>query len=132
MLRRISHGCVCLLLLVIAFPMFPGRRSASSATPRLDFQSSEALVARLGVRDKNGILGKYTAVWVVNDPDGKQYQAKRTVERDDWGDVYFPDDFPAIDKVGRYSWKCLVNGQEVVHGSFEYARNGLQLTVFFP
>ena len=131
-LRRISCGCLCLLLFAIAFPALLGQRSVSSAAPYLNFQSSEAPVVRLGVRDKNGILGKYAAVWVVNDPDDKQYQTKRTVEHDDWGYVYFPDDFPAIDKVGRYSWKCLVNGQEVVHGSFECVRDGLQLTVFYP
>ena len=132
MLRTISRRCQWLLLLVIAIPMLPDQRSASSAASPPIWQFSQAPIAKLEVRDKLGSLGKYTAVWIVSAPDGKQFQTKKTVERDDFGYVYFPDDFAAASEPGRYSWKCFVEGHEVVHGSFEFARHGLQLTVLYP
>jgi len=133
-LRTISRRCQWLLLLLIAIPMVPDLRSASSAASPPIWQSSQAPIAKLGVRDKFGSLGKYTAVWIVSAPDGSQYETKTTVEGDDWGYVYFPNDFPALQQSGRYSWRCVVDGHEVVHGSFEFARprHGLQLTVLFP
>jgi len=131
-LRTIGRRCLWLFLLVIAFQMLPGQRSMSSAAPQPVWQFSQKPVAKLGVRDKYGSLGKYTAVWIVSDPDGRQYQAQTMVKGDDTGYVYFPDDFPAYARAGRYSWKCLVDGHEVVHGSFEFAQHALQLTVIYP
>jgi hypothetical protein len=133
-LRTISRGCLWPLLLIITFLMFQDQRSATSAASEPIWQSSQAPVAQLGVRDKLGSLGGYTAAWIVSAPDGTQYQAKKTVKGDDWGYVYFPNDFPALLKSGRYSWKCFVGGHEVIHGSFEFARprNGFQLTVLYP
>jgi len=131
-LRTISRRCQWLLLLLIAIPMLPDESSVSSAASTPIWQLSQEPVAKLEVRDKYGSLGKYTAVWIVSAPDGRQFQAKKTVERDDFGYVYFPDDFSALSEPARYSWKCFVEGHEVVHGSFEFARNGLQLTVLSP
>jgi hypothetical protein len=131
-LWTISRGCLWPLLLIITFLMLLDQRPATSAASEPIWQLSQAPVAKLGVRDKYGSLGGYTAVWIVSAPDGAQYQAKKTVVGDDNGYVFFPDDFPTYSKVGRYSWKYFVNGHEVVHGSFEFGQYGLQLTVISP
>ena len=89
-------------------------------------------VVELGVRNKTRSLDKFTAVWIVNAPDGRRYEAKATVERLNIGIVRFPDDFQTYSKPGQYSWKCLVEGRLAAAGSFEFrtvATYSDQLTV---
>lgn len=132
MLRTVVTGCLFIFLPIITILIPPIQGSVSRAGPEVFWQSSQAPVIELGVRNKTGSLDKFTAVWTVREPDGTLHKATATVERDDSGDVRYPDDFNTYSRPGRYSWKCLVDGREVATGSFEFrtvATYSDQLTV---
>ena len=50
--------------------VLPVQRAARSASSGEVWQSSQAPVVQLGVRNKNGNRDKFTAVWIVSEPDG--------------------------------------------------------------
>lgn len=129
MLRTTGHGCLWLFLLIITIQVLPVPRSAAGAAlsgPRPvelgeTWQSSQEAVVQLGVRNKFGNRAKYTATWIVmSGVDGTRYEAKATVERNNWGFVYYPGDFHTYAKPGGYTWACLVDGKRVAAGSFEF------------
>ena len=103
MIRTVCRRCLTLFLLIITIHMIPIPRFASYAASKDVWQSSQAPVVQLGVRNKYGNRDKYTAVWTVSAPDGSLYKARTTVESDNWGSVWFPDDFPTYRKPGRYT-----------------------------
>ena len=97
------------------------------------WQESEAAFVQLGVRDKFGTLGSYQATFVVIGPNKGRWQKKIVVKNDNFGMVYFPDDFDTWEQPGTYNWKCLVHGKVVANGTFRYKSlepNGDQLVVF--
>ena len=97
----------------------------------------------LGVLDKYGQLGPYTATFVVHsERTGKDYQLVRTIEKGQNGvDVLFPSDASSSDYFkastgeaapatpGRYTWECLVNGKKAVGGRFALPEVGNDVTV---
>lgn len=85
----------------------------------VNFQSSQALGVELGIRDKNGELGKYDVTFVVTAPDKKQYKKTISVEGDAFGTVRFPNDFDAYTIPGKYSWQAVVKNKVAVRGEFE-------------
>jgi hypothetical protein len=90
----------------------------------LTWQQSSSSCVRLAIRDKFGTLGKYAATFLVHAPDGKQHACSRQVTEDGWGQVFFPDDFPAWWDYpsGHYVWTGQVAGKTVVHGGFSYSK----------
>ncbi|GAA4374262.1 hypothetical protein [Hymenobacter koreensis] len=88
---------------------------------------------KLGVLDKFGQLGSYTAKFIVtNQTTGKEYSLVKEVEKGQNGiDVIFPSlateaeyfktDSGEAAKAspGRYVWQCQVSGKKVVGGRFE-------------
>jgi hypothetical protein len=84
------------------------------------WQQSIMPAVELGVRDKWGALGSYTAVFVVTTPDGLEFKASREVKGDEWGLVYFPANFGIEAKPGHYKWQCNVNKKTALTGSFDY------------
>ena len=120
MLRTTGHGCLWLFLLIITIQVLPVPRSAGNVASKEVWQSSQEPVVEVGVRNKNGNRDKYTAVWIVSEPDGVRRGSTATVERDNWGYVLYPDDFRIYAKPGRYSWECLVDGRQVAAGFFVY------------
>jgi len=78
----------------------------------------------LGVRDKNGASGSFTAEFVVTAADGKSAKVRKNGRGSEWCEVNFPDDFnwPATNATGNFSYKILVNGKVVGVGTFEYHR----------
>ncbi len=116
-LRRWILFWGCFVLLPIVFVVVVNaQKSVSDVT----WQSSESVSVKLGVRDKYGELESYEALFVVTGPDGKQYKAEKHVSGDEWGFCYFPDDFDTYAKPGKYSWECIVGGEVVLNGDFEY------------
>lgn len=94
------------------------------------WQQSEALNIQLGVRDKNSSLETYEAVFTAENKAEKIILESRIkVEKDGWGFVYFPNDFPGGAKDGDYQWKCTVGGKKVSSGRFKYAENQRTLTI---
>jgi|SRR5471030_1005604 len=85
----------------------------------VNFQSSQELNLKLGIRDKNGTLGKYDVTFIVTAPDKKQYKKSLTVDGDAFGAVQFPDDFDTWTIPGKYSWVAIVKNKVAVRGQFE-------------
>lgn len=97
----------------------------------------------LGVLDKYGQLGAYTATFVVrSERTGKEYQLVRTVEKGQNGaDVQFPSEAATSEYFkastgeapsaapGRYTWECRVNGRKAVGGHFALPEVGNDVTV---
>ncbi|SHJ77236.1 hypothetical protein SAMN02745146_0136 [Hymenobacter daecheongensis DSM 21074] len=104
--------------------------------------STDAYI-RLGVMDKFGQLGTYTARFVVtNQNTSKEYILVKEIEKGQNGvDVIFPS--PASDAdyfksvageaasgtPGRYVWECQVGGKKVVGGRFTFPEVGNDVTV---
>lgn len=98
---------------------------------------------KLGVLDKYGQLGPYTATFVVHsERTGKEYQLVRTIEKGQNGvDVLFPSEASSPDYFkattgeaapatpGRYTWECLVKGKRAVGGHFALPEVGNDVTV---
>ena len=97
----------------------------------------------LGVLDKYGQLGPYTAKFVVHsEHTGKDYQLVRNIERGQNGvDVLFPSEVTASEYFkattgegatalpGRYTWECMVNGKKAVGGRFALPEVSNDVTV---
>ena len=89
---------------------------------------------KLGVMDKFGALGAYSAKFVVtNNRTGKSYFLVREVENGKNGvDVVFPSEPADADyfkteageaakaQPGSHTWECQVKGKKVVGGSFSF------------
>ena len=117
----------CFALLPMAWTV---GSSAQISQSDAEWQYSQSISVRLGIRDKYGDLGSYKALFVVTDPDGERYKAEKDVSGKAWGDVYFPGDFiyekpgkyswKPYGRPGKYSWKCIVGERTVASGRFEY------------
>jgi hypothetical protein len=90
------------------------------------WQQSKETTIKLGVRDKNGTLGSYTAVFVVTGPDKKKYTTSRKVNGDDFEYVTFPGDFSESLPTagGLYTVECSVKGQVVTRDKFRWTDPG--------
>jgi hypothetical protein len=119
------------IILSIAFSLFAfGGTKPPENDPTAFWQQSETLNIQLGVRDKNALAESYNAVFSAeNKALGIVYEAKIRVAKDDWGFVYFPQDFPPGVKDGEYVWNCTVNGKIVSSGSFKYSDDQRTLTI---
>ncbi len=99
--------------------------------------------ATLGVLDKYGQLGAYTATFIVHsERTGKDYLLVKAIEKGQNGvDVPFPSEATSTDYFkastgesapeapGRYTWECMVNGKKAVGGHFVLAEVGNDVTV---
>jgi len=98
---------------------------------------------KLGILDKYGQLGPYTATFVVhNERTGKDYLLVKELTKGQTGvDVLFPTDpsDPAYFKTeggeaaatapGRYTWECRVKGVKAVGGRFVFPEVGNDVTI---
>lgn len=93
----------------------------SGETPVPFWQQSETLNIQLAVRDRNGALEYYDAVFSVERKDEDiVYKKDLRVKADDWGFVFFPEDFDIRASDGEYVWNCTVDGKIVSYGDFVY------------
>jgi hypothetical protein len=104
--------------------------------------STDAYI-RLGVMDKFGQLGGYTARFVVtNQNNGKTYFLTKQIDKGQNGvDVIFPSEASDPDYFksdageaatgvpGRYLWECQVSGKKVVSGRFTFPEVANDVTV---
>ncbi|MBD2722529.1 hypothetical protein [Hymenobacter armeniacus] len=98
---------------------------------------------KLGILDKYGQLGPYTATFVVHsEKTGKDYfLVKQLVNNQTGVDVLFPTDpsdpdyfkteggEAAVAAPGRYTWECRVKGVKAVGGRFVFPEVGNDVTV---
>lgn len=124
------------LLLVLALaPAAPARAQT--------WMVSTTAQIKLGVLDKFGQLGPYTATFVVhNEKTGKDYLLVKELEKGQSGiDVLFPTEPSEPDYFkteggeaakavpGRYTWECLVGGKKAVGGRFTFPETANDVTV---
>jgi hypothetical protein len=98
---------------------------------------------KLGVLDKYGSLGQYTATFVVREEkSGKEYLLTKQVPKGESGiDVLFPTEpsdpvyfktatgAGAVATAGAYTWECRVNGKRAVGGRFTFPEVSNDVTV---
>jgi hypothetical protein len=123
-----------LLLLLLAF-------RATTAQAQTWMVSTDAYI-KVGVMDKYGQLGTYTAKFIVTNDNGKQYILVKEIEKGQNGvDVMYPADplngdyfktdnnEAARTTPGRYTWECQVAGKKVVGGRFQFPETGNEVTL---
>ena len=107
------------------------------------WQVSTDPYVKLGVVDKFGALGSYTAKFVVtNQTTGKEFILTKQIQSPDKGiDVVFPSEASEAEYFatsageaaratpGKYAWECQVKGKKVVSGHFNLAAAGNDITV---
>lgn len=98
---------------------------------------------KLGILDKYGQLGPYTATFVVHsEKTGKDYLLVKELAKNQTGvDVLFPTDpsdpeyfkteggEAAAATPGRYTWECRVKGVRAVSGHFVFPEVGNDVTI---
>ena len=116
--------------------------SAAPARAQTWMVSTTAQI-KLGVLDKFGQLGPYTATFVVhNEKTGKDYLLVKELEKGQSGvDVLFPTEPSEPDYFktaegeaakavpGRYTWECRVGGKKAVGGRFTFPETANDVTV---
>jgi hypothetical protein len=118
---------LALIVILVAIPLSLGvtQRHAIRPSAEPNWQLSMTPEIQLGVRDKYGALGTYTAVFVVNGPNGSTYRAQQQPNDLGWCFVYFPMSFQAFGAPGNYLWHAEVNGNIVVQGQFRMTNNSV-------
>jgi hypothetical protein len=115
---------------------------ASQAKAQTWMVSTTAQI-KIGILDKYGQLGPYTATFVVrSEKTGKEYLLVKQLEKGQTGiDVLFPTDASDPDYFkaetgeaakatpGRYTWECRVGGKKAVGGHFVFPEVGNDITV---
>jgi hypothetical protein len=98
---------------------------------------------KLGILDKYGQLGPYTATFVVHsERSGKDYFLVKELTKGQTGiDILFPTDpsdpdyfktetgEAATATPGRYTWECRVKGTKAVSGHFTFPEVGNDVTI---
>ena len=124
----------------LAFLLFLG---AAPAAHSQTWMVSTTAQIKLGILDKYGQLGPYTATFVVhNERTGKDYLLVKELTTGQTGvDVLFPTDpadpnyfktesgEAAAATPGRYTWECRVKGTKAVSGRFVFPEVGNDVTV---
>lgn len=120
-----------------------------SAAPKAHAQTwmvSTTAQIKLGVLDKYGQLGAYTATFVVHsERTGKDYFLVKEIVKGQSGvDVLFPTEPTDPDYFkaetgeaasalpGRFTWECRVKGVKAVGGRFTFPEVGNDVTVIGP
>ena len=117
--------------------------AASPAAHAQTWMVSTTAQIKLGILDKYGQLGPYTATFVVhNEKTGKDYFLVKELVKNQTGvDVLFPTDASdpnyfktqgseaATAVPGRYTWECRVRGARAVGGRFVFPEVGNDVTV---
>ena len=134
LLRSVTRGAAFFVFLLLA--------SADGAHAQTWMVSTTAQV-KLGVLDKYGSLGQYSATFVVREEKtGKEYLLTKEVPKGESGvDVLFPTEpsdpvyfktatgAGAVATAGAYTWECRVNGKRVVGGRFTFPAMSNDVTV---
>ena len=120
-----------------------GLALAPAAAQAQTWMVSTTAQIKLGILDKYGQLGPYTATFVVHsEKTGKDYLLVKELAKGQTGvDVLFPTDpsDPEYFKAdsgeaaqatpGRYTWECRVKGVKAVGGRFVFPEVGNDQTI---
>ncbi len=130
------------LLWASAIGVLLGLGTAPAARAQTWMVSTTAQI-KLGVLDKYGQLGPYTATFIVHsEKTGKDYYLTKELSKGQNGiDVLFPTDpadpqyfkaetgEAAAPTPGRYTWECRVKGVRAVGGRFTFPEVANDVTV---
>ena len=133
----VAHVCRAAGLLLLLLLLTPTTSRAQTWLVSTD------PYVKLGVVDKFGQLGTYTAKFVVlNQTTGKEYVLTKQIDSPQKGiDVIFPSEpseaqyfattggEAAKATPGKYVWECQVGGKKVVSGRFTLAPAANDITV---
>jgi hypothetical protein len=117
-----------LLLFLIMFCFLTGGEVLAE---KPEWQIEAEAVTVLGVRDKYGALGSFTAEFVVTAADGKSAKVRKNGRGNEFCEVRFPYDFkgPATMATGNFSYKILANGNVIAVGTFEYRASEVKVGI---
>ncbi len=117
----------CFLFTLI---MFTGIRSAyaqrsqnavKKATWQTSVDDSRRGSVTLGVRDKWGSLGRFTATFIVTAPNGKTFRGQMATTQDEWAYIDFPSQFSGSPRAGgNYKVVFSVNGVVIGRDKFRF------------
>ena len=125
--------------LLLVLMLFGAAPSAQAQT----WMVSTTAQIKMGILDKYGQLGPYTATFVVHsDKTNKDYFLVKELTKGQNGvDVLFPTDpsdpqyfkteagEAAVAAPGRYTWECRVKGVKAVSGRFIFPEVGNDVTI---
>jgi hypothetical protein len=126
----------------VAFVVLLSVSTAPKACAQTWMVSTNAQI-KLGILDKYGQLGPYTATFIVHsEKTGKDYFLTKELAKGQTGvDVLFPTDpsdpqyfkaetgEAASPTPGRYTWECRVKGVKAVSGRFTFPEVANDVTV---
>lgn len=134
MRNKLRVRALCIIFVFISFLLIPFIIfTYAQKNSDITWLQSQSISIKLGIwlKYSKEDLRPYDALFIVTDSDGEDHISKKHVSMDDeWWYVFFPDDFSTYSKVGRYSWKCIVNESVAAKGDFEYI-SSLQAKVIF-
>jgi hypothetical protein len=120
MLNRTSLLMSPLVIIGLATCFFAQRHTARQ---KVNWQAWQTVNVQLAVRDKDGLLGQYDALFIVTGPKGKEWKASKHADGSEAG-VFFPEDFYEVGPpTGKYTWRCTVKDEVIIEGQFEYAKD---------
>jgi hypothetical protein len=127
MLKKVLFALFAVLLLIIVLVSLPSDKSvARQSKEKPNWQASQSVAGlRLGIREKDGVIEPFDAMFIVTDSNGKEFKVTKRVETFMFGYVNFPNDFGGYAPSDSYRWKCIVNDEVVVEGRFEYTHNSI-------
>ncbi|MBS1796205.1 MAG: hypothetical protein JSS81_20295 [Acidobacteria bacterium] len=125
MKKRLLVFSVCLLALTIFGGFGTVRAQGSAAVRRATWQTSVDDSSRgnvvLGIRDKWGSLGRFTASFTVTGPNGKTFRGRTTTTGDEWAYINFPGEFSGGAKAGgTYRVVFYANGVVIGRDRFRF------------
>jgi hypothetical protein len=121
--RLIILCCLLALFVFSADSVYAqrNRKSVKNVSWQTSVNDSERGVVILGIRDKWGTLGSFTALYVVTAPSKKKFRARTTTTQDDWAYISFPDDFDGNPLAsGTYTVVFYANGVIIGRDKFKF------------
>ena len=126
-MRILTLVSALILLLVVVSCVRDLKASLTKQGGAVSWQQSAAPQIQLGARDKYGALGSYEAIFIVKDQHHHEYRTRKAGVKDNWTYAYFPMDFPIADIQGKYTWRCMVQGNVIGTGAFTMSFDSLKI-----
>lgn len=92
-----------------------GAQAVKKATWQTSVDDSSRGTVTLGVRDKWGSLGSFTATFAVTAPNGKRFRGRMATTGDEWAFIEFPGQFSGRPRAGG-TYKVVFSVNRVVIG----------------
>lgn len=123
--KRLIFSCLLFTLVMFAgigsASAQRGKNSVKNATWQTSVDDSERGRVVLGIRDKWGTLGSFTATFVVTAPNKKTFRGRTTTTGDEWAYIEFPAEFSGNPRsAGTYKVVFYANGVVIGRDRFRF------------